>query len=63
MYSSIAGDSDSSCFGKVKSKIEKLYRDRYPVVKEECRTHLKKTGGGGGKMGEELTEEAISQIR
>ena len=62
MYSSIAGDSDSSCFGKVKSKIEKLYGDRYPVVKEDCRTHLKKTGGGG-KMGEELTEEAVSPIR
>ena len=35
MYSTFVNDGDSSCFGKVKAKMEELYGESYPVVKEE----------------------------
>ena len=35
MYSTFVSDGDSSCFGKVKAKMEELYGESYPVVKEE----------------------------
>jgi len=45
MYSTFVGDGDSSCYGKVKSKMEELYGDKYPVVKEECVGHVQKRLG------------------
>ena len=35
MYSTFVNDGDSSCFGKVKAKMEELCGESYPVVKEE----------------------------
>lgn len=35
MYSAFVNDGASSCFGKVKAKMEELYGESYPVVKEE----------------------------
>ena len=45
MYSTFVGDGDSSCFGKVKAKMEELYGESYPVVKEECVGHVQKRLG------------------
>ena len=45
IYSTFVGDGDSSCFGRVKSKMVELYGDKYPVVKEECVGHVQKRLG------------------
>ena len=45
VYSTFVGDGDSSCFGKVKSKLEELYGKNYPIVKEECVGHVQKRLG------------------
>ena len=45
IYSTFVGDVDSSCFGRVKSKMFELYGHKYPVVKEERVGHVQKTFG------------------
>ena len=40
IYSTFVGDGDSSCFGRVKSKMVELYGDSYPIVKEEGVGHV-----------------------
>ncbi|XP_068700909.1 uncharacterized protein [Montipora foliosa] len=45
IYATFVGDGDSSCFGRVKSKMEELYGENYPVVKEECVGHVQKRLG------------------
>jgi len=42
VYSTFVSDDDSSCFGKVKSKMEELYGESYLVVKEECEGHVQR---------------------
>ena len=71
VYSSFVSDGDSSCFSKVKSKMEELCGKSYPVVKEECVGNVQKRLGtalrtykknmNGQKMSDfDQTEEVYS---
>ena len=43
IYSTFVGDGDSSCFGRVNSKMIELYGDKYPVVKGLWKGHNRKS--------------------
>lgn len=44
-YTVYVGDGDSDSFGKVKAAVERVYGERYPVVKEDCVGHIQKRMG------------------
>ena len=46
-YTTLVGDGDSSCFGKVREACTNKYGNSYRVEKEECVGHIQKRMGTG----------------
>ena len=42
-YATFVGDSDRSCFGRVKEAMFAKYGDTYEITKEECVGHVQET--------------------